>query len=319
MPGRLRVFRIASCAAMTSLMTGGSPAARATESIEFVQEHLAEIAMDNRYATLPLWSKAAAEADTRWQFTPQVAYAKTQTGELTIDGPMVSMGAGRQFAHDWTLTGFAFFDDLSLKSGIDRRPLEVGFANSVPLALPAAAEFSDLSGSARSLGLGFAVRHASNMWLLHSCEWTAGVLWHHVELLDYALNFRILEGRDAGATGVVDYSATYSHIAPFAGIAWPREHGNWGFTPHVQAVVPLPRRGVVGHITGQGYDVSGDTDKNRGDTPFGDPSVTLGLDVTYRPWNLTVDVGTAVSQALLEPIIHKGIESNWLVSASWNF
>jgi hypothetical protein len=118
---------------------------------------------------------------------------------------------------------------------------------------------------------------------------------------------------------VVDYSATYSHMAPFAGIAWPREYGNWAFTPHVQAVVPLPRRGVVGQITGPGYDISGDTDKNRGDTPFGDPSMTIGLDVTYRPWNLTVDVGSAISQALLEPVIHKGIESNWLLSASWNF
>ena len=318
MPGRLRVFRIASCAAMTSLMTGGSPAARATESIEFVQEHLAEIAMDNRYATLPLWSQSSAEADAHWQFAPQVAYAKTQTGELTIDGPMISMGASRQVGN-WKLTGFAFFDDLNLKSGVDRRPLEVGFANDVPLALPAAAEFTALSGSARSSGLGFAVRHASDMWLLHSCEWTAGVLWHHVELLDYSLNFTILEGRDSGATGVVDYSATYSHIAPFAGIAWPRQHGNWAYTPHVQAVVPLPRRGVEGHITGPGYDIAGDTDKNRGDTPFGDPSVTLGLDITYRPWNLTVDVGSAISQALLEPVIHKGIESNWLISASWNF
>ena len=54
-------------------------------------------------------------------------------------------------------------------------------------------------------------------------------------------------------------------------------------------------------------------------TPFGDPSVTLGLDVTYRPWNLTIDVGSAISQALLEPVIHKGIESNWMLSASWTF
>ena len=310
MPGRLRVFRIAYCAGMTGLLIGGSPTARAIESIEFVQEHLAEIAMDNRYATLPLWSQSSTEADAHWQFAPQVAYAKTQTGELTIDGPMISMGASRQVG-DWNLTGFAFFDDLNLKSGVDRRPLEVGFANNVPLALPAAAEFTALSGSARSTGLGFALRHASG--------WTAGVLWHHVELLDYSLNFTILEGRDSGATGVVDYSATYSHIAPFAGIAWPRQHGNWAYTPHVQAVVPLPRRGVEGHITGPGYDISGDTDKNRGDTPFGDPSVTLGLDITYRPWNLTVDVGSAISQALLEPVIHKGIESNWLFSASWNF
>jgi len=47
--------------------------------------------------------------------------------------------------------------------------------------------------------------------------------------------------------------------------------------------------------------------------------VTLGFDVSYRPWNLTVDIGSTVSQALLEPVIHKGIDSNWLISASWNF
>jgi hypothetical protein len=87
----------------------------------------------------------------------------------------------------------------------------------------------------------------------------------------------------------------------------------------VQAVVPLPRRGVEGRITGPGYDLSGDTGTTHGDTPFGDPSVTLGFDVTYRPWNLTVDIGSTVSQALLEPVVHKGIDSNWLISASWNF
>jgi hypothetical protein len=296
-----------------------SHAVPATESIEFVQEHLAEIPMDNRYATLPLWSQSSAEANAYWQFTTQFAHAKTKTGELAIDGPMISMGASRLVGADWKITGFAFLDDLNLSSGIDHRPLQVGFARDVPLALPVAAEFTDLSGSARSSGLGFAVRHASDLWLLHSCEWTAGVLWHRVELRDYALDFRILEGPDSGATGVVDYSATYSHIAPFAGIAWPRKYGDWGLTPHVQAVLPLPRRGVAGHITGPGYDISGDTDKNRGETPFGDPSVTLGLDITYRPWNLTVDIGSAVSQALLEPIIHRGIESNWLISTSWTF
>ena len=293
--------------------------AAAIESIEYVQEHLAEIAMDNRYATLPLWYRSGAEADAHWQFATQVAYAKTQTGALTIDGPMVSVGVSRKIADSWRLTGFAFFDDLNLKSGIDHRPLAVSFVNGVPLALPAAAEFTGLSGSARSSGLGFAVRHANDMWLLHSCEWTAGVLWHQVELRDYSLNFEILEGVDSGATGVVDYSATYTHVAPFAGIAWPRVHGSWALTPHLQAVVPLPRRGVEGRITGPGYDLSGDTGTTHGDTPFGDPSVTLGFDVTYRPWNLTVDIGSTVSQALLEPVVHKGIDSNWLISASWNF
>jgi hypothetical protein len=232
---------------------------------------------------------------------------------------MISVGASRLVGGDWSLNCFAFFDVLNLTSGVDRRPLEVGFTSGVPLTLPAAAEFNGLSGSARNSGLGFAVRRASEMRFMHSYLWSAGVLWHRVELRDYAFDFRILEGPDSGATGVVDYSATYSHFAPFAGIAWPREHGNWDVTPHVQAVLPLPRRGVVGHITGAGYDLRGDTSETGVGTPFGDPSVTLGLDITYRPWNLTLDVGSTVSQALLEPLIHRGIDSNWLISASWNF
>jgi hypothetical protein len=294
-------------------------AASATESIEFVAEHLAEIAMDNRYATLPLWSQRNAGADAHWQFAAQAAFAQTQTGALTIDSPMVSMGASRQFAGHWRLTGFGFFDDLTLASGVDHRPLEVGFATGVPLTLPAAAEFSGLSGTARSEGLGFAVRRSADLWPWHSCEWTAGVLWHRVDLRDYSFDFRILEGVDSGATGVVDYSASYSHIAPFAGIAWPRQIGNWALAPHVQAVLPLPRRGVVGHITGPGYDLRGDTGRTGVGKPFGDPSVTLGFDITYRPWNLTVDVGSVITQALVEPLIHEGIDSNWLVSVSWSY
>ena len=311
--------RLAACIGVGAVILQGTRVAGATESIEFVAEHLAEIAMDNRYATLPLWSQRNAGTDSRGQFAAQVAYAQTQTGALTIDGPMISFGASRQLAGDWRITGFGFFDDLSLSSGIDHRPLEVGFATGVPLALPAAAEFSGLAGTARSTGLGFAVRQATEMWPWHSCEWTAGVLWHRVELRNYSFDFLILKGADSGATGIVDYSATYSHIAPFAGIAWPRQYENWGLAPHVQFVLPLPRRGVVGHITGPGYDLQGDTGKTGVGKPFGDPSVTLGFDITYRPWNLTVDIGSVVSQALVEPFIHEGIESNWLISASWNY
>jgi len=315
---RSRALRLASSAGIAALILGNS-SARATETIEYVQEHLAEIAMDNRYASLPLWGQESAPKDTRWDFATQIAFAQTQTGALTIDGPMISTGASRQFGRGWRFNSFAFFDELNLTSGIDHRPLAVGFANGVPLALPAAAAFDGLSGSARSFGLGFAIRRASEWRFLHSFQWTAGVLWHRIELRDYSLGFQILEGPDAGATGIVDYSASYSHVAPFGGIAWPREHGNWAFTPHVQAVLPLPRHGVVGRITGPGYDLRGDTSETGVGTPFGDPSITLGFDVTYRPWNLTIDVGSTLSQALFEPIIHQGIDSNWLISASWNF
>ncbi|MEO8016704.1 MAG: hypothetical protein ABI769_02740 [Pseudomonadota bacterium] len=291
----------------------------ATESVEFVAEHLAEIAMDNRYAGLPLWATPNNPSASGWNLTAQAAYARTQTGALSIDGPMISFGATKHISEAWRLTAFAFLDELSLSSGVDHRPLAVLFAAGVPLALPAAAEFTGLSGSARGIGAGVAIRHAGQFWFLHSFEWTAGVLWHRLDLRDYRFDFRILEGENSGATGVVDYSTTYSFVAPFAGIAWPREYGNWNFTPHVQAVLPLPRRGVVGHIAGAGYDLRGDMSATGGAAPFGDPSVTVGLDFTYRPWRLSIDVGSLVSQALIEPVIHEGISSNWLLSASISF
>ena len=47
---------------------------------------------------------------------------------------------------------------------------------------------------------------------------------------------------------------------------------------------------------------------------FGDISVTLGVDATYETWGLSVDLGSLASQALIEPVVHKGIDRNWLIS-----
>jgi len=69
-----------------------APAIAARESIEFVQEHLAEIVMDNRYASLPVWSATSTGTQPHLQFTTQAAYANTHTGELTVDGGMFSLG-----------------------------------------------------------------------------------------------------------------------------------------------------------------------------------------------------------------------------------
>ena len=41
--------------------------------------------------------------------------------------------------------------------------------------------------------------------------------------------------------------------------------------------------------------------------------------MTYLPAHFKVDVGVLVTQRLLEPLINKGIESNWLLSCQWRF
>ena len=50
-----------------------------------------------------------------------------------------------------------------------------------------------------------------------------------------------------------------------------------------------------------------------------DPWISLGLDVTYLPANLTVDVGTLLTQRLIEPLVHKGIDADWVISFQLRF
>ena len=285
---------------------------RAAESIEFVAEHLAEIVMDDRYASLPLWSGCD---DTC--FSVNVSYAQSHSGTLSIGGPMLSLGVSKPIGETLKLSGFAFFDDFALRSGVEHRPLEVTFA-SPPLTLPSNAEFTDLDGDARDTGFGIALNSIAKWRWLPWFEWSAGVMWQQLHLADYRFNYRILDGVDAGTTGLLDYSSTYTHVSPFFGAAWPRSYGVWHYAPHVQAAWPLPRRGIEGHVTGPGFDLGGNT-ADRGNTPFGDPSLTIGFNVTYEPWDLTVDVGTTITQVLLEPLIHEGVSQNLMVSAFWNF
>ena len=82
--------------------------------------------------------------------------------------------------------------------------------------------------------------------------------------------------------------------------------------------MPLPRRAMVGRITGPGFDLSGNTAADGAGKHFGDPAVSLGFDVTYLPWDLSVDVGASVGQALLEPIAHRGVTTNWALDVRWS-
>jgi hypothetical protein len=285
------------------------------EDIGFVSEHLPEIAMDNRYAQLPLWSSCGAEHG--YCPTLNVGYATTHSQTLSIDGPMFSVGLTHE-AGRWSMTGFAFYDPLSLHSGTEQRPLDVDFAAGVPYQLPAPAEFSGLDGSANDMGLGVALRRdASVRWLGHF-TWTAGVLWQQVSLRDYRYDYRILEGPDAGSTGQIGYDADYRHVVPFAGMSWPHRGARWAYAPHFQLAIPLPRRGMEGRITGPGFDLAGNQAEVGAGKHFGDSSVTIGFDVTYLPWNLTFDLGTAVSQYLLEPRIHEGVDHNLLFTVRWD-
>jgi len=151
----------------------GPVAAAGAHDIEFVSEHLVEVAMDHRYAALPVWP---SETEARWQFTAQAGYSATRTGELELSGPTFSMGVHRSLDRGWMLSGFAFFDDLQFSGHNDHRPLNVEFVANVPLSLPADAVFTSLGGSSRDTGLGMSVSRFIEAGRLAGWRWTAGAL-----------------------------------------------------------------------------------------------------------------------------------------------
>lgn len=304
--------------AMASCVFWIAGSAAAKEDIEFVAEHLPEVAMDNRYATLPLWGTRFDESRP-WSFAVQAAWSQVRTGELEIKGPMLSAAVRRDLSDHWSLNGFVFFDDLRLTAASEERQLQTLFAPDTPFSRPVAARFTNLDGTAADYGVGFSLTWRRSGGWLGEHHWVGGVLWQKVALSDYRLDYQLLEGPSAGVSGQVDFDADYSHVTPFIGFELPRRHETWSFSPHALFALPLPQRGVVGHITGPDFDLHGDTAEVGNGKHFGDPSLTLGLDVTYEPLHLSVDVGTTLTQWLFEPLIHKGIDQNWVLSARWQY
>ena len=292
--------------------------AMAKEDIEFVQEHLPEVAMDNRYATLPFWS-GGTQTEEASASELQAGFTSTGAGNLTIRGPMLSTGNQWRLNERWRIGGFAFYDQLSLRARREQRDLQTLFAPGTPLVRPAPAMFTGLDGTATDLGFGIELSKHAEGRVLGRREWICGVLWQSMRLDDYRFDYLIQSGPQAGSAGTIDFDARYDHIVPFGGLALPRDHGNWATNAHVLIAYPLPRRGVVGHITGPGFDIRGDTAEAGNGKHFGDPSVTLGYTLTYRPAHLSFDVGTAATQMLLEPHVHRGIDRNAVVSFSLGF
>ena len=61
----------------------------------------------------------------------------------------------------------------------------------------------------------------------------------------------------------------------------------------------------------------GDTAEVGNGKHFGDPSVTLGLDITYQARASELRHRHGAVAGVLEPAIHKGIDTNWVLSVRW--
>src|ERR1700749_127597 len=120
---RLAVTGMFAVSLLASAARAGSP-----EDITFVSEHLPEIAMDNRYAQMPVWGRCAGERANCGSFTAGYAFTRSQT--LSIDGSLFAAGLTSNRGA-WSFSGFVFYDPLTLSSGHEQRPLDVNFTHGV--------------------------------------------------------------------------------------------------------------------------------------------------------------------------------------------
>ena len=295
------------------LLVLGIPSIQAAESLEFISEHLPETAADNRYATLPL---ATASVD-QGHFLFQSGYSMTESSRLRLSGSQLSLGYHFPFRRNLGLEFVGFSDAMRFSGGNVTLPLEVLFSDDIPLSLPAQAAFGRLQGSMHHWGVGVFVDRDMHLPVLGDGHAAFGIIGEVFRLKDYRAAYRIISGENAGVTGIADYSATYRFITPMMQFARGRNYGDWKITPKATVALPLPRVGVKGRLTGPGFDISGDTADNGEGKHYGDFSLTLSFLAVYRPWHLSFDLGGLVTQALLEPVIHKGIEQNWILSVRW--
>jgi hypothetical protein len=160
--------------------------------------------------------------------------------------------------------------------------------------------------------------HRPLHWRSVALQLNLGIEWQHLRLEDFATSYRIESGGSTGASGTIDFSGSYTHIAPMAGISATWARSNWRLSPHALFAFPLPRRGVVGRIVGPGFDLAGDSDANGFGKHFGDPFLAIGCEIEYRPWHVSVDLGALVAQRLIEPAVHRGIDQDWLITFAWH-
>lgn len=306
------------CAALAVVSLFAWSFCAAEEDIEFVQEHLAEVPMDNRYASLPVWS-FTNEATSARSLHLQGAWSYTSSGGLSNEGPLFSASISTPLNGSWRWGAVAFYDPLKLKATSDTRPLQTLFSPHTPIDRPVTARFSNLDGQATYYGAGLFVTHLVEGSWLGEYAWVAGALWQRVTLQDYRLDYEIIEGPLQTLTGQIDFDATYSHFTPVIGLEIPRRFGHWSISTHTLLAWPIPKHGIVGHITGPGFDLRGNTEDVGKGKHFGDPSLTIGFGVLYEPLHLSIDLGAFVTQALLEPHINRGIESNYLLSFTCHY
>jgi hypothetical protein len=295
-----------------------SAPARATEDLDYIVEHLAEVAMNNNAALLPLWQRDWRDARD-WRGYVSAGFNAITAQDMDARGHTVGGAIERSLAPDWAIRGVAFEARSTLTGSAGVRPLNPIFLKPLPTGLPATTSFGRFDGRISQFGAGITATWRNHSGWMDGSEWMGGVLWQRLALDDMATTYTVLDGAAAGTRGTIGYDSRYSFFTLLGGMQWHRRYAGWLFSPHWHVSLPLPRAAVAGRFTAPGLDVSGDSAQAGNGHHLGDGYLSLGLSITWLPAHLTVDLGTTLGQALLEPVVDKGIDRDLVLGIEWSF
>jgi len=304
-------------ALLPCLILGAAPARAASEDVHFIAEHLPEAGQDARYTSLPFLADRMEAG--KWQQTFQVGYAQADAEFLHIAGPMVAFNAGRGLSDRWGFSVLGFYDSMKVSGDTGRQVLRPFFFKNVPLDLPQTAEFSNPRGKYRHWGIGGAfIRELSPAGADRRWTLTGGLLYDHLEIKNYQMDYRILAGRDAGVTGVLDHSSDVNFVTPYLGAQYTCPLGSsWSIAPRIVAGAPVPPGDFDAHLIGPGFDLS--TSKGQGNPgKIGDAFVGVSAGLIHLRSGLELDLGTTLFYPILEKASHPGVSRSLMVMVAWH-
>lgn len=283
--------------------------------VSWIAEHLPESVQDARLLTLP-WPGRPLQAGRR-QTTFDLGWDSASADLGEVRGAMAAAGTTWARSERFGVGGFAFYDRSTISGSGTRELLRPVFAEAVPLALPAFADFGSPQGDVSHWGAGgYAVWERQRSGGAWRRTILAGAYLERLDVEGFRFDYRLVSGPDAGARGELDWSASYDFVTPFAGIAWTRALGSaWTISPRLVAGQPLPRRRLAGRITGPGFSVQG---ASRGPA-VGDAYLGGGVAFEHVRTGLTFDVGSSLWYAGTQPVTHEGLDQALLVHLSWTF
>jgi hypothetical protein len=314
---RSRALLVALLALVAAATPRAARAASPREDVHFIAEHIPEAAQDARWFALP-WPIDRLEAG-RWQSGFVLGGADAAAAPYEVRGALAAAGASRALSERWALDLIGFVDRFSISGGAADQILSAPFLDQAPLDLPARARFDRARGTVSHEGLGLgALRElsppdADTRWMLRF-----GAFLERLETSEFEVGYTLLDGADAGTSGVLDHSSDATFVTPYLGAQRLSPLGaHWQLAWRFLAGAPLPAGDFDGRLTGPGFDLG----SARGDgspARIGDSFFALGVAFVHRPSGLDLDLGSVLAFPAFETATHPGLDRAYLVQVGWH-